>query len=93
MVKIAEEYTSQTCSMCKPLPGLEYAHKSNRKYRGLYVCKDCGAVINADINGAINMAKKYLETQHSELVLSAGRPVVVLGTPKMYRFDGCSFVA
>ncbi|MDI6912922.1 MAG: transposase [Desulfitobacteriaceae bacterium] len=93
VIKISEEYTSQTCSVCKPLPSQEYAHKSNRKHRGLYVCKDCGTLVNADVNGAINIAKKYLETQHSELTLSAGRPVVVLGTPRMYRFDGCSFVA
>ncbi|MBS3982477.1 MAG: transposase, partial [Dethiobacter sp.] len=57
-----------------------------RKHRGLYTCKDCGTVINADVNGAINIAKKYLETLNEQ-------PVVVLGTPKMYRFDGCSFVA
>jgi len=39
-----------------------------------------------DVNGAINITKKYLETLNEQ-------PVVVLGTPKMYRFDGCSFVA
>ena len=86
VLKTTEEYTSQTCSVCKPIPGQEYAHKSNRKHRGLYTCKDCGTVINADVNGAINIAKKYLETLNEQ-------PVVVLGTPKMYRFDGCSFVA
>jgi len=85
-VKITEEYTSQTCSVCKPLPSQEYAHKPNRRYRGLYVCKDCGTVINADVNGSINISKKYLETRHEQ-------PVVVLGTPKMYRFDGSLFVA
>lgn len=84
--RITEEYTSQTCSVCKPIPSQENAHKSNRKYRGLYVCEDCGTVINADVNGAMNIAKKYLETLNEQ-------PVVVLGTPKMYRFDGCSFVA
>ncbi len=101
VIKISEAYTSQTCSVCKPFPSREYAHKSNRKYRGLYVCKDCGTVMNADVNGAINMAKKYLEAefsiQHSvirsERWESTERPVVVLGTPKMYRFDGSSFVA
>ncbi|WP_459928664.1 RNA-guided endonuclease TnpB family protein [Desulfosporosinus burensis] len=93
VLKITEEYSSQTCSVCKPIPSQENARKSNRKYRGLYVCKDCGTVINADVNGSINIAKKYLETQNSELTLRAEQPVVVLGTPKMYRFDGCSFVA
>jgi len=86
VVKTDEKYTSQTCSACKPMPDLEYARKSDRIYRGLFVCKDCGTVLNADVNGAINIAKKYLEALNE-------RPVVALGTPKMYRFDGCSFVA
>jgi len=34
--------------------------KNNRKYRGLYVCKACRYEINADVNGAVNILKKYL---------------------------------
>jgi len=49
---ITEEYTSQTCSCCG------YRSRSNRKYRGLFVCKKCKLVINADVNAAINIAKK-----------------------------------
>ncbi|MCE7746507.1 MAG: IS200/IS605 family element transposase accessory protein TnpB [Candidatus Heimdallarchaeota archaeon] len=49
---VTEEYTSQTCSCCG------YRSRSNRKYRGLFVCKKCKLVINADINAAINIAKK-----------------------------------
>jgi len=39
-------------------------HKSLKKIveyclsGGLYVCKECGAVINADVNGAMNILKK-----------------------------------
>ncbi len=51
-VEVAENYTSQTCSHCGVIK------KSNRKYRGLYVCSDCGTVINADVNGAINILRK-----------------------------------
>jgi putative transposase len=46
-----ESYTSQTCSVCGKVD------KSNRKHRGLYVCK-CGNVMNADINGAVNILKR-----------------------------------
>ena len=55
--KEPEDYTSQTCCMCGTIC------KSNRVHRGLYVCKQCGAVINADVNGAINILKRYLPGQ------------------------------
>lgn len=84
---VKENYTSQTCCICKDTPSKENAVKSNRKYRGLYVCRDCGSEINADINGAVNIAKKYLES------LDIEKPVVVLGRPVMYRFNGLKFVA
>ncbi|MHA1355559.1 MAG: RNA-guided endonuclease InsQ/TnpB family protein [Candidatus Heimdallarchaeota archaeon] len=49
---VSEEYTSQTCSCC------DYCSKNNRKYRGLFICKKCKLVINADTNAARNIAKK-----------------------------------
>ncbi len=52
VIRITEEYTSQKCSVCRVIK------KSNRKYRGLYVCESCGAVINADVNASINIIKK-----------------------------------
>jgi len=52
--KVSEKDTSKTCSVC----GL--VKKSNRKHRGLYVCK-CGNKMNADVNGARNILKKYLQ--------------------------------
>jgi len=57
VVKESEDYTSQTCCIC----GTKC--KSNRVHRGLYVCNQCGAVINADVNGAINILKRYLPEQ------------------------------
>ena len=57
VVKESEEYTSQTCCLC----GTKC--KSNRVHRGLYICNQCGAVINADVNSAINILKRYLPEQ------------------------------
>ncbi|MHA1104949.1 MAG: zinc ribbon domain-containing protein [Promethearchaeota archaeon] len=52
IVRITEEYTSQACSSC----GI--VRKSNRKYRRLYACKDCGMVLNADVNASRNIMHK-----------------------------------
>jgi len=52
VIRTGEEYTSQTCSSCGVV------RKSNRKYRGLYVCKDCGVVLNADVNASRNILQK-----------------------------------
>jgi len=90
VVSVTEKYTSQTCSVCKEIPSKENAQKVNRKHRGLYVCKECGSVINADLNGARNITKKYLATFCEQ---SQDRPVVGLGRPWMYRFNGSRFVA
>jgi len=51
-IETSESYTSQECSLCGIIK------KSNRKHRGLYVCKNCGNVLNADVNGAINILRK-----------------------------------
>jgi len=49
-----EDYTSQTCSICGQ------RRKHNRVHRRLYVCSRRHAMINADVNGAINILKRYL---------------------------------
>lgn len=51
-IEVNEAYTSQMCSVCGDI------NKNNRKHRGLYVCKKCGSVLNADVNGALNILKK-----------------------------------
>lgn len=49
-VKLVDEsYTSRTCPVCG------YRAKSNRKHRGLFVCKKCGYQQNADIVGCLNI--------------------------------------
>jgi len=65
---VSERDTSKTCSVCgmvKP---------SNRKHRGLYVCK-CGNKMNADVNGARNILKKYLQESGNS------RSIGVVDTP------------
>ncbi len=59
-VRVNEKYTSQTCSNCGDL------RKSNRVKRGLYKCKICGRIQNADVNGATNILKKYLQIFNPE---------------------------
>jgi len=50
----SEEYTSQKCSCCG------HTSRKNRVYRGLFICKCCRLVINADVNAARNIAQKVL---------------------------------
>ena len=57
VVNIDESYTSQTCCKCNTV------NKASRKHRGLYICKNCGAVMNADVNGAVNILTRYLPEQ------------------------------
>ncbi|WP_245527933.1 transposase [Ammonifex degensii] len=49
-----ERNTSSTCCLCG-------AHgPAWRKHRGLGVCRRCGLVLQADLNGAANLLKQYL---------------------------------
>ncbi|BBD73628.1 hypothetical protein HS1genome_2017 [Sulfodiicoccus acidiphilus] len=49
IVRVNESYTSKSCSLCGE------AHESGRIKRGLFRCPRMGKVINADLNGAINI--------------------------------------
>lgn len=69
-VKVNEAYSSQTCSKCGTV------RKANRKYRGLYCCKKCGDIINADVNGAVNILKKYLQDFLSRSIGEVASPSV-----------------
>lgn len=71
-LKVSERNTSKTCSVCGIMK------KSNRKHRGLYKCR-CGNTINADINGAVNILKKYLRES------SLSRSIGVVATPVVWR--------
>ncbi|BDR92598.1 hypothetical protein Vsou_16910 [Vulcanisaeta souniana JCM 11219] len=49
VVKVDESNTSKTCSLCGE------AHEGGRVKRGLFKCPRVGRIINADLNGAINI--------------------------------------
>jgi putative transposase len=49
---VSEDYTSKQCSICGN------KHKNGRKHRGLYICSKTGKKINADINAALNIARR-----------------------------------
>ena len=69
-VRVNEAYSSQTCSHCGQV------RKSNRKHRGLYVCKACEYKLNADVNGAVNILKKYLQDFLSRSIGKVALPSV-----------------
>ena len=46
---VEEPYTSQTCCRCGRM------RKANRKHRGLYICDECGLVINSDVSAGVNI--------------------------------------
>ena len=52
VVYIDPRNTSRTCSVCG------FVSKSNRKSQSVFSCKSCGIILNADFNGAINIALK-----------------------------------
>jgi putative transposase len=49
---VPEYYTSRECSICGEV------HDNSRVYRGLYICNKTGRKINADMNAAINIARR-----------------------------------
>ncbi len=81
VVAVSERDTSKTCSCC------EQKRDANRVERGLYVCRGCEAVMNADSNGAENIRRRLDQAEEVTLNLrssgdrSSGRvarPVVNL---------------
>lgn len=50
--EIKESWTSRTCHRCN-------SKNTSRLTQSQIICKDCGLQYNADVNGAINIAKRY----------------------------------
>lgn len=53
VIKINERNTSKICHNC--------GEKGKRPFQGLFKCHNCGIEYNADLNGAINIAKRFSE--------------------------------
>jgi putative transposase len=54
VVKIDPRHTSQRCSKCG------YQHRANRRSQSLFLCRQCGYCLNADLNAAQNIREKHL---------------------------------
>ncbi|MHA2243799.1 MAG: RNA-guided endonuclease InsQ/TnpB family protein [Candidatus Hodarchaeales archaeon] len=52
-VTIPESWTSRTCSKCG-------STDTHRPFQSLLICRSCGAHLQADINGALNIAFKLI---------------------------------
>jgi len=70
VITVSEAYTSQTCHVCGTID------KSSRVHRGLYACKHCGTILNADLNGAFNIINKV-----SPVPIGAGVGAILPGSP------------
>ena len=77
-IKQEESYSSQ-CSPLSPEVSFVYAHKANRKQRGLYSSE--GATYNADVVGAYNILRKYNIAAGKNIKL----PVSGLSDPKVVK--------
>ena len=51
VVEVPEHSTSKQCSKCGSM-------NTRRPHQGVFICKDCGYQINADMNGAKNILKR-----------------------------------
>ena len=73
--KITEEYTSGVSSIDKEEINKENYDKSRRIKRGLFKTEE-GKIINADVNGSINILRKYIKNIFSpnlEIAMDIGR--------------------
>ena len=85
VIEVPERDTSKTCCACGK------KDKSQRVERGLYVCEECNAAFNADVNGAENIR---LDGSNSEspTSLDGDRSTGWLAQPGVYLHDlSCGF--
>jgi putative transposase len=73
VVPVDESYTSQRCSTCGEI------HPNGRIHRGLYKCSTTNQVINADLNGALNMLKHSPESLGLRRGGNSARGIGVMG--------------
>jgi putative transposase len=80
--RTSERDTSKTCSCCGR------KRDANRVERGLYVCESCGAAMNADVNGAVNIRRKITQNPPTGDMSNGrlARPVVHLFNQTSGRF-------
>ncbi len=65
VVGVDPRHTSQRCFKCG------HTARNNRRSQARFVCRECGYEVNADLNGARNIGRKY---QASSGMTAAGGP-------------------
>ena len=53
LVAVSESYTSKRCSRCG-------STKTSRPFQAHFQCNTCGYTLNADLNGAKNIARRFI---------------------------------
>ncbi|OYR86472.1 transposase [Halorubrum ezzemoulense] len=82
VVEVSESDTSKTCCVC----GRD--DESQRVERGLYVCDECDAAFNADVNGAENIRLDINESNSESSASSdEDRSTGWLAQPGVYLYD------
>src|SRR6266581_2721636 len=86
VVKIDPRHTSQTCSRCG------FQHRYNRRSQSLFLCRQCGYCLNADLNAAQNIREKHLASLASVgISFAGGSPSSVLSYPPQGEIQAPSF--
>jgi putative transposase len=78
VIETEESYTSKTSALDLEEPCKQQAYKGKRVKRGLFK-SSCGKVINADINGSLQIIRKYFPEAFTveEIVSCAVQPLLV----------------
>ena len=85
VIEVPEYNTSKQCSRCGSM-------NTERPSQGLFICKDCGYQVNADVNGAKNISKRavgYMLTVGASVVKPGGERFVLSHTPQPLASVGC----
>ena len=90
LIKQDESYTSR-CSPYSPEVCKKYAARKNRIYRGLYLDREKKKVFNADIVGAYNILRKYIQKKNKEKIVNC-KPEKI-NKVKKYKWNRHGFCA
>jgi putative transposase len=77
VIEVPEYNTSKQCSRCGSI-------NTKRPSQGLFICKDCGYQINADVNGAKNILKRgygYMLYSGAAVTQPEGGEAICLHSP------------
>ncbi|HDH45013.1 MAG TPA: transposase, partial [Thermococcus sp.] len=86
VIELPEFNTSKQCSKCGSM-------NTERPSQGLFICKDCGYQINADVNGAKNILKRahaYMVWAGAVVTQPEGERFVLNHTPQPPQLHGGS---